>query len=220
MTVVVIFFVALMATVVWWLLKQTAHAQPWVADSGPQLSPNNDEFRQSSIKVALGVFLAVASSLFALFISAYLIRMEAPDWTTMEEPAILWVNTATLIFASILYQRAHTAAKRRNMRVARNELIMAGTVTLVFLVGQLVAWQQLTDRGYLVSTNPANAFFYLLTGVHGLHLLGGLWVWGKTLIKLPESAVAASCQRISLCAMYWHFLLLVWFVLFALLLKT
>jgi cytochrome c oxidase subunit 3 len=103
----------------------------------------------------------------------------------------------------------------------RNGLIAGGLFSFSFLAGQLWAWQQLNAAGYFLAANPANAFFYLLTALHGLHLLGGLWVWGKTTAKLrPGVEVGAVRLSVELCAVYWHYLLLVWLVLFALLLDT
>ena len=87
--------------------------------------------------------------------------------------------------------------------------------------GQLLAWQQLADAGYFVQSNPANAFFYLITGIHALHLLGGLVVWSLTLIKLLGGAEVARVRlSVELCAVYWHFLLVVWVILFGLMLST
>jgi cytochrome c oxidase subunit 3 len=94
-------------------------------------------------------------------------------------------------------------------------------LTILFLLGQLIAWQDLQASGYTMSRNPANAFFYLLTAVHGAHLLGGLWVWAKSTIKVWTGADAESVRiSVELCTIYWHFLLLVWAVLFGMLLST
>jgi cytochrome c oxidase subunit 3 len=88
-------------------------------------------------------------------------------------------------------------------------------------LGQLVAWQQLNATGYFMAGNPANSFFYLLTALHGLHLLGGMWVWGRTTMRLFAGADARSVRlSVELCAVYWHYLLFVWVGLFALLLST
>jgi cytochrome c oxidase subunit 3 len=90
------------------------------------------------------------------------------------------------------------------------------------LAGQLYAWRQLEEAGLLVPSNPAIAFFYLLTAVHGLHLFGGLFVWARTLMRMRPKRVEPIDVRLSieLCTVYWHYLLLVWLVLFALLLST
>src|SRR5690606_37080423 len=89
---------------------------------------------------------------------------------------------------------------------------------VAFLVGQLLAWRQLNGLGAFDISNPAIAFFYLITALHGLHLLGGLVAWARTTLGLwrrPDPARAA--LRIRLCATYWHFLLLLWLILFGLL---
>ena len=100
-------------------------------------------------------------------------------------------------------------------------LLGAGSFAFVFLAGQLLAWQQLVDLGYFAATNPANGFFYLVTAVHGLHLLGGLVAWGRTAEKVWSGFAPAKVRlSVELCAVYWHFLLVVWLVLFALLLFT
>ena len=82
-------------------------------------------------------------------------------------------------------------------------------------------WQQLNAAGLYVTSNPANAFFYVLTAIHGVHLLGGLWVWGRTTGRVLTGAdVERVRMSVELCTVYWHYLLLVWIVLFALLLST
>jgi len=92
---------------------------------------------------------------------------------------------------------------------------------LLFLTGQLAAWRELAAAGQTLSGNPANAFFYLLTALHGIHLLGGVWVWARSLVRVFGGASAASVRlSVELCTVYWHYLLLVWLVLFGLLLST
>jgi cytochrome c oxidase subunit 3 len=173
------------------------------------------------MKVGLGVFLAVATSLFALLISAYHMRMMGEDWTRLPIPKVLWLNTAVLILASVAMQRTRTAARHGQDERVKNGLIAAGVLSFSFLAGQLWAWQQMDAAGYFLTANPAYSFFYLLTAVHGLHLLGGLWVWTKTTAKVLRGAEAGKVRMsVELCTVYWHYLLLVWVVLFAVLLHT
>jgi cytochrome c oxidase subunit III len=220
-TAIVVLLALIMAISIGWLVRQTMHVSPWLAEDGAQDFAVTDKFQVSNVKLGLGVFLAVATSLFALFISAYLIRMEAPDWDVLVDPNILWVNTLMLVVASIFLQRARNAEKLVDAVRMRNGLIIAGVFTFVFLIGQLEAWRQLDDAGYYLSGNPAYAFFYVFTALHGLHLLGGLWVWYKTVLKFADARDISEIGRsVELCAIYWHFLLFVWVVLFALLLYT
>ena len=209
-----------MAGVIGWLLRQTLNTQPWVslpaddAVSGQSLSTNQKA-------VGLMTFLAVATSVFGLFISAYTIRMEEPDWRPLTEPTLLWANTVLLVLASIVYHWTRNAAIKGDDKRVKPGLTVAGALTVLFLIGQFVAWRQLIAAGYYVSGNPANGFFYVLTAVHGLHMLGGLWVWAVSTMKVWTGAAADSVRlSIELCTVYWHFLLLVWIVLFGLLLST
>ena len=81
-----------------------------------------------------------------------------------------------------------------------------------------MAWRQLDAAGYFLTANPAIAFFYLFTGVHGLHLLGGLVALGQTTDKVWRGFEVSQVRlSVELCTIYWHFLLVLWLVLFSLL---
>jgi cytochrome c oxidase subunit 3 len=220
MYITLVFLGVIMATVIWWLLRQTLNTQPWVSEAADN-AVNGSSMDTSTKAVALMTFLAVATSVFGLFISAYTIRMEEPDWRPLAEPTLLWTNTVMLILASIVYHWTRNAAVKENMDRVKPGLTVAGAFTILFLLGQIVAWRQLNAAGYYVDLNPANAFFYLLTAVHGIHMLGGLWVWAKSTINVWTGADSDSVRlSIELCTVYWHFLLLVWIVLFGMLLST
>jgi cytochrome c oxidase subunit 3 len=220
MTVSLVLLAVIMFIVIGWLLRQTLNTQPWVPRS------TDDAVSGTSIDTpvktfGLVSFLAVATSLFALFISAYAMRMHMGDWRPVGEPKLLWVNSAFLVLASIVYQWTRNAAGHGQTARLAPGLAVAGLFTFLFLGGQLVAWMQLNASGHYMTSNPASAFFYVLTAVHGLHLLGGLWVWARSTIKVFAGAAADSVRlSIELCAVYWHYLLVVWAVLFGLLLAT
>ena len=175
-------------------------------------------------KIGLWILLAVITSLFGLFIAAYWMRMEHAhgDWSPLAVPRLLWLNTALLILSSAGMQWARGAARRAQADRVRVALMVAGVLALAFLAGQLVAWHQLSTSGHFIANSPAIAFFYLLTAVHGLHLLGGLFVWGKTVVRMAHAGVELLDVALSveLCTVYWHYLLLVWLVLFAVLLSS
>jgi cytochrome c oxidase subunit 3 len=168
--------------------------------------------------------------LFGLFISAYFIRMGhghgaahgISDWHPVSKPPILWFNTGMLVLSSAAMQAARRAVRFDQRARVRGYLFAGGAFAILFLTGQLLAWHQLRDSGYGLTSGPAGAFFYVLTGVHGLHLLGGLVVWLKTVARMRTRAVELIDVRLSieLCTVYWHYLLLVWLVMFALLLST
>lgn len=192
---------------------------PWLANTGPVAV--NPLASTSPKKVALVVFLGVVSSIFFLFIAAYLIRMSYGDWRPLKDSDILWLNTIVLVASSIAFQLARNAAGREQRQKTLQYLSLAGLLTLVFLSGQLWVWQQINSDVTGILVNPASAFFYLLTGIHGLHLIGGLYVWLRTVIRISfgYNAVAVKLS-VELCSVYWHYLLLVWLLLFGLLLAT
>lgn len=220
MTITLIFLAFLMGAVIWWLFRQTINVQPW-ASHLPAADVYPGVLARPAAKTALGVFLAVATSLFALFISAYAMRMHFGDWRPVHEPHILWWNTGALVLTSMAMQATVVAARRDRPDGIRTWLLVAGVLTCVFLLGQAIAWQQLDAAGYYLNSNPANGFFYLLTAVHAVHVLGGLVAWGRTGLRLRRGDDPARLRlSVELCATYWHFLLIIWFVLFGLLLVT
>ena len=221
MTATLVCLAVIMAAVIWWLVRQTLDVKPWVEQRPLNSDHGGDGLSLPPLKVGLGVFLAVATSLFALSISAYLMRRDGADWRPLAQPMVLWFNTAMLILGSVFFQRARNSAKSGQIDGVRAGLLAGGVCTLVFLAGQLSAWQQLNAAGNFLTANPANAFFYLLTALHGLHLLGGLWVWARTTVKVQHGAAVREVRlSVELCSVYWHFLLVVWLVLFGLLLFT
>ena len=221
MTYALLFLGGIMAIIVWWLVRQTVNVKPWLEQRPIEIVHGDGALSLPPVKVGLGVFLAVATSLFALLISAYHMRMMGADWTRLPVPRVLWLNSAVLILASIAMQWTRVAARWGQLDRVKNGLIAGGALTFSFLAGQLWAWQQMDAAGYFLTANPAYSFFYLLTALHGLHLLGGLWVWGRTTSKVLRGVEVGKVRlSVELCTVYWHYLLLVWLVLFAVLLHT
>ncbi len=218
MNVNLLFTALIGAILIWFLLVRKLTAKSWLEkgiiteDTLPTLAPK---------RVGLWVFLGVVSSLFMLFIIIYNERAEFPDWRPIADSRLLWLNTALLVIGSVALQLARNAAGHGRLSGIRINLTAAGVFTVAFLVGQIYAWRQLTAAGHFMATNPADAFFYLLTGLHGLHLLGGLFVLAKATTNAwqkpdPEdvSKVATLNLSVQLCSVYWHYLLLLWLVLF------
>jgi len=218
MSAIILFMAGIAAIAGWWLSQQGLAAKPWLEEG---VAADLREHSTSSLppaKIGLGVFLAVVGSLFALFISAYSMRMNMVDWRALPVPKLLWFNTGVLVTSSIALQWAHMAARRNDMDGVIVGLCAGGASAVTFLVGQLLAWQQLSVAGYFLASNPANSFFYLITAMHGLHLMGGLVALGRTIAKVWRGADLTKVRlSVELCAIYWHFLLLVWLVLLGLL---
>ena len=208
----------MLASLIGWLLKQSIGTQPWVAEAVDEAS-YQAPFNAGPKAVALATLLAVITSFFALVVSAYSLRMELGDWVPLTEPQLLWTNTVVLILASIVFQWTRSAARNGISSRIKPGLLVTGLLTTAFLVGQFIAWQQLNASGHFVTSNPADAFFFLLTGVHALHILGGMYVWARATQRAFTSSDSVE-ESIQLCTVYWHFLLVVWLALFGLMLST
>jgi cytochrome c oxidase subunit 3 len=234
LSLTVAYFALATGIVVWLILVRKLSAKSWEAvpassaDFEGALGP-----RWPAQRVGLWIFLAVITSLFGLFVSAYYMRLSghhgsgpATDWVSLSEPPVLWLNTLLLIAASVAMQAARKSVQGGNVAGSFRTLLLGGLLTLAFLGGQLYAWALVRNSEFFSPLNPAVAFFYLLTAVHGLHLLGGLYVWGRTLARMRKEDVEVIDVRqsfqlsVELCSLYWHFLLLVWLGLFAVMLST
>jgi cytochrome c oxidase subunit III len=218
MIVTLLFFAGLMGVAAWWLLQQGLGTKPWLqAQPAAELVATGRPSLPTA-KMGLGIFLAVAGLLLSLLVSAYVMRMDMADWRPRPVPRLLWVNTGVLVLSSAALHWASVAARRGNRPGVQDGLLAGGLTALLFLAGQALAWRQLAAAGYRPATNPAEAFFYLITAVHGLHVLGGLVALGRAGARLQAGAGMAKLRAgVELCATYWHFLLLAWICLFALL---
>src|SRR5437879_8121128 len=155
----------------WWLSQQRLGSKPWLEEgvivdfregSAPSLPP---------AKIGLGVFLAVVGSLFALFISAYSMRMNMVDWRALPLPSLLWFNTAVLVLSSVALQWAYMAARRSDIDGVIIGLCAGGASAIIFLIGQLLAWRALHVAGSFLAAHTSTSFFYLTTADHGRSVL-------------------------------------------------
>jgi cytochrome c oxidase subunit 3 len=195
--------------------------KPWEQGPAPQ---SQQQGREHTRRAGLRLLLTVVSVLFFLFIVAFLMRSQYPDWQPLAETPsnplfnknILWLNTFYLIAASVFLQWARVSGRRQNTKMLRIGLVLGGLFSGAFVTGQLMFWQQLYQQGFVVNANPALSFFYIFTGLHATHVGIGLLAWigalGAAMRNSPKLA-----QYVELCAIYWHFLLGLWVVLFALL---
>jgi len=198
----------------------------WLPPGGEGFADPAD-YRPAASTVGLYLYFGVATVIFTLLIAAYLVRMGVPgmehggagDWRPMPEPPLLWINTVVLIGSSLAWEASSRSVAWERMRLMT---VAGGALGLVFLAGQLLLWRQYQAAGYFLAANPANAFFYLLTALHGLHLAGGIFACARTLGQMGAGTTdsARVFRNVRLCAIYWHFLLLVWVLLAALLIST
>jgi cytochrome c oxidase subunit 3 len=213
----VIFVTVVIAVIGWWLLQQRLTAKPWLEEGVIGQYDGTGAIAAPAAKVALGVLIAVIGSLFALLVSAYFMRSGYPDWRPIIVPHLLWFNTGALVLTSVTLYGAQRAVERRRLDHVKARLALAGIFGLTFVAGQLLAWRQLVAAGNFIASNPADSFFYLLTGMHGLHVLGGLvalaWTADRAWRRFAPDKLRLNVE---LSAIYWHAMLVIWLVLFSL----
>lgn len=194
-------------------------AKPWVTTQARVDDlQQGGTFSLPTAKLGLRVFLAVVTVLFTLLILAYGSRMAFGDWRPAPQLSLLWLNTVLLVLSSFAMQWTQIAARRGDIDSVWIGLLAGGFFAVAFLGGQFVAWRQLNMLVAFNITNPAIGFFFLITALHGLHLLGGLVALGRTTAKVWRGSDVAHVRlSVELCTTYWHYLLLVWLVLFGLL---
>jgi|SRR5580704_4857928 cytochrome c oxidase subunit 3 len=169
---------------------------------------------ESGIWIAL---FAITMS-FAAFTSALFIRQASTDWTHIAAPRILFVSTAVLVLSSCLMELARRGFDEGSDSQIKDRgkglMLLAATLVLglAFVGGQYLAWKQLAAQGLFLATNPNSSFFYLLTGVHAAHVLGGIVALGYLLLLL---AGRGSVRRNLLngVVVYWHFMAALWLYL-------
>ncbi len=174
----------------------------------------------------IGMWMAVASiaMLFAALTSAYVMRAGGSGWDDIQLPSLLWVSTGLIIASSVTIEVARRALRRDEPATYKRWLTISLLLGLGFLISQVLAWRQLVAQGIYLASNPHSSFFYLLTGLHGLHLLGGLlglsfllWRTSRTLRDASQQAVQKRRALADAAGIYWHFMDGLWVYLFALL---
>ena len=186
------------------------------AGSRAETPDNRGSDRHTSL-VGLLILLVSTGIVFAALVGAFVARrLLGDDWIPMPKPPLLWLNTGILIASSVALDLARRALKARQ-RINFNRWWTTATgLGVLFLVGQAIVWSQLRAAGIYVATNPSSSFFYVLTAVHALHLIGGLtaltWVDVQALrLRLGPAKRTA----IDVCAIFWHFLDVLWIMLMA-----
>ncbi len=168
-------------------------------------------------RFGLLAFLGTVSMLFVGFTSAYIVRRSSADWRPISAPYLLWANTALLLASSALLESARRRLRSWDLPATRNRVCASGALGVIFVAGQLLVWRQLAARGVFLASNPHSSFFYVLTGLHAVHLAGGLVWFSVVLSRLARMTLTPGQDGLRLLATYWHFLGALWIYLVLLL---
>lgn len=184
----------------------------------PQIQNRRIGPSQTGMWVALG---AITMS-FAALTSALVVRQGTSlDWRHLALPPILYWNTLALVGSSITLEvarrriRDYARGVDTKLAIPMSWMLATFTLGLIFVAGQYHAWLQLRAAGLFLASNPNSSFFYVFTGVHAAHVLGGLFGLVYVTRKLRRSTLSRS--TFGATAQYWHFMGLLWLYLLLLL---
>ena len=171
-------------------------------------------------KFALWLFIITVIMIFAALTSAYIVRQAEGNWRVFELPVELYYTTAIILLSSGTMHWAYLAAKKDALEQVKLAISITTVLGVLFLLGQFYAWGVLVDMNVnFTGGNPSESFLYVLTGVHGLHLISGVIFLIIVLISTFKYKVhSKNLNQIQMCATYWHFLDILWVYLFLFLL--
>ena len=166
-----------------------------------------------------GMALGIVSILmfFMALASAFLVRRGSGDWVPVHSPTLMWINTLVLLTSSATLEMSRHRLAWGRLGAYKNLWLVTTVLGVLFLIGQVAAWRMLAAQGIYLASNPASSFFYIFTGAHALHLLGGvaalLYVAGRNFDDAQITRTVAA----EVTSHYWHFMDALWLFLLALL---
>lgn len=170
-------------------------------------------------KFALWLFIVSVCMVFASMTSAYIVRQAEGNWQIFELPPLFWITSGIILLSSFTMHWAYMAAKRDNLEMVKVAMVVTTLMGAGFLVGQVLAWGELVENNVYFVGNPSGSFVYVLSGLHGLHIVGGVVFLMITLVATFRFQVhSKNLSLIEMCTTFWHFLDALWLYLFVFLL--
>ncbi|HEX6226061.1 MAG TPA: cytochrome c oxidase subunit 3 [Chryseolinea sp.] len=170
-------------------------------------------------KFALWLFLVTVFMIFAALSSAYIVRQSDGNWLIFDLPDLFLVTTGIILLSSATMHWAYISVKKDNMEQAKVAVGITTVLGLTFLAGQILAWAELVKNSIHLVGNPSGSFVYIISGLHGLHIIGGIIFLIVVFVSVFEVKIhSKNMLRIEMCATYWHFLGGLWLYLFVFLL--
>ena len=167
-------------------------------------------------KLALWVSLVSLVMMFTALTSAYIVRRAGGNWLEFSIPNIFYVNTLVIIVSSITLHAAYVAFKREAALAYKMLLSLTFVLGIAFIVLQYIGWEQMAAAGLDIRINPSTSFIYAISGLHALHVIGGIAVLSVALVMafvLEVKQSPARKLRLELTLTYWHFVDVLWIYL-------
>ncbi len=166
-------------------------------------------------KFALWLIIVASVMLFAAFTSAYIVRRGEGNWELFDLPAVFAYNMITIAISSFFMQMALLSATKDELSKTKLALLITMVLGITFCYLQYQGWKELVKNSVYLVGNPSGSFIYVISGVHMLHVIGGLVFVALMLLQSFRNRVhKKSILYISMCTTYWHFIGLVWAYLF------
>ncbi len=166
-------------------------------------------------KFAMWLFMATVMMLFASLTSAYIVRQAEGNWLYFQLPNLFYYTSFIIVISSVTMQWAYFEAKKDNLARVRTLVIVTSILGIGFLVGQFLAWGELVRSSVYFVGNPSGSFLYVLTGLHGLHIVSAVVFLMIVLNSAVRSRInSKNMAQMEMCTTYWHFLGALWIYLF------
>lgn len=205
--------------------------QPPNGNDGEQYGRASRDTTPQQYRIGMWLALSAILMMFAALTSAYVFRSTRTqqEWQIFAVPQMLWVSTFLILASSATFEAARRAERSGRQAFYRRWLLASLALGFGFLVSQLLAWRELVGQGIYLATNPHSSFFYLLTALHGIHLLGGILGLSYLAVRARReiadaraTGAAGNVERkrrasVEAIGLYWHFMDGLWVYLFALL---
>jgi cytochrome c oxidase subunit 3 len=174
----------------------------------------DSSFPISSKEIATWLLMTGIAMLFAGFTSAYIVLRGVPTWEHIQFPPLVWGNALILIASSVTLELSRRAVKADMASSLRKWLCITAVLGIAFVLGQIMVWRQMTASGNGLSSTLHSSFFYVFSGVHAAHILGGLIGLAIVIVKTFQGRLSsANFEPLRLWAKYWHFMGGVWLYL-------
>lgn len=183
-----------------------------------------NKYNSNKFRIGTGFLILVVLMTFGGLIGAYIVISTngVQEWKPFSLPIPIWISTALILASSFTFYIAHISLQAENQEKTKNWLLATTVLGGMFIASQLVAWVVLVQQGLYLQSNPYAGFFFLLTAVHAIHVLGGiialgyivLLTWKKTELK---KELIRRKNYTNVVSWYWHFMDGLWLVLLVLL---
>ena len=170
-------------------------------------------------KFALWLFIVSVVMIFASLTSAYIVREADGNWLEFDMPSLFYINTAIILLSSLTMHWSYLSAKNNNINNIKIGLLITMGLGIAFLIGQYYAWLQLDRMDVYFEGNPSGSFVYVLSGLHGIHIVSAIVFAFVVLINTLQYKIhSKNMIRIEMLSTFWHFLDFLWVYLFLFLL--